>query len=552
MAEFVVRTACVATATLLLMGCAGGTGTAPEPPAAQLAAPVTATAAPGNVAFAVGITPPVKPGQRLPKYVSPSTQSLEILVDATEPVIIDTTPSSPDCAPNPQQPGSYVCTARPNVATGNHVFTVTAYDSTGAQGNVLSVNSTGPVYVKPSGTTMVSLVLQGVVTYVVMTLTSTYPAIGTPAVIGLLPLVQDADLNLIVGPAPFQHPVTLTSSDTVNGPLSKTQLNSPADEAGITANYDGAPVRSITYSAASAGVPPGNVTNFIFASYPVTTDQFLYAANSASNTCYGGGNVSVFDVTNPGVAPSLLSCAGLISPLGVAVDTLGRLYVSNNAFATRPRPPVIDVFDTLHGETALPPITGGGMNFPAALAVADGILYVADFGTNVVDVFDTLHGNAPLPPITGGGLDGPFGLTLDSDGKLYVGNILPYTGGITGGSISVFDTLHGNAVLPAITNSALDGPWGLTIDGAGRLYVTNENGASVVPVFDTVHGNAPLPAITGNGLLAPEGIALDSRGRLYVGNSNATVSVFDTQHANAPLSVMTGGGLNGPMEMTVH
>lgn len=73
-----------------------------------------------------------------------------------------------------------------------------------------------------------------------------------------------------------------------------------------------------------------------------------------------------------------------------------------------------------------------------------------------------------------------------------------------------------------------------------------------MPVFDTVHGNAPLPAITGNGLLAPEGIALDSRGRLYVGNSNATVSVFDTQHANAPLSVMTGGGLNGPMEMTVH
>lgn len=102
------------------------------------------------------------------------------------------------------------------------MFTLTAYDITGAQGNVLSVNSTGPVLVKPSGTTMISLVQQGVVIYVVMTLTTAYPAIGKPAVIGLLPLVEDADLNLIVGPAPFEHPVTLTSSDTVDGPLSKT------------------------------------------------------------------------------------------------------------------------------------------------------------------------------------------------------------------------------------------------------------------------------------------------------------------------------------------
>jgi hypothetical protein len=399
---------------------------------------------------------------------------------------------------------------------------------------------------------MISLVLQGVVIYVVMTVTTAYPAIGKPAVIGLLPLVEDADLNLMVGPAPFEHPVTLTSSDSVDGPLSKTQLNSPADEAGITANYNGALVQSITYSAAAAGLLPGNVTDFVLASYPVTSDQFLHVANSASHTCFGGGNISVFDVTNPGVAPTTISCGGFISPLGVAVDALGRLYVSNSALGSKNLPVGINVFDTVHGNAALPPISRGGMNAPAALTAGPGgKLYVADFGANAVRVFDTLHGNVQLPPITGG-LNGPFGLTLAAGGVLYVANILPYQQGVTGGSISVFDTLHGNAVLPTITNAALDNPWGLAIDGAGKLYVTNENGASIVPIFDTLHGNAPLLPITGNGLVAPEGIALDARGRLYVGNANATVSVFDTQHGDAPLSVITGGGMNEPSQITVH
>jgi hypothetical protein len=75
----------------------------------------------------------------------------------------------------------------------------------------------------------------------------------------LTALLEDADGNLIIGPAQFDNPVTLTTTDAVHGPVSKTTLNSPADLAGLTANYDGTNVSSIGYSASAAGLSPTNV-----------------------------------------------------------------------------------------------------------------------------------------------------------------------------------------------------------------------------------------------------------------------------------------------------
>jgi hypothetical protein len=405
---------------------------------------------------------------------------------------------------------------------------------------------TGTIFVKPNGPTIVSLVLEGAVHYVILTLTTAYPVIGHPAAIGLTPILQDFDQNLIVGPAPYEHPVTLTTSDSANGPLSKTTLNSPADAAGITANYNGAKVASITYSATATGLDPGNVTGFVLAAYSVNASPHLYLTVEASDTCNGGGLVSVFDLANVTKAPTNITCGGLISPLGVAVDAAGKLYVSNNALMPGN---TINVFDTTHGYAVLPPISGPGLGGSQRMTVGpNGKLYVADAGANSVDIFDIAHDNAELPSITGGGLNLPFDVTLDTKGKLFVAN----AGDGGGGSISVFDTAHGNAVLPAITGNGMQGPWGLAIDSSGKLYVTSENGPSVVAVFDTAHGNAPLPTITGGGLAAPMGIALDAGGKLYVVNLGFPISVFDTLHGDAALPPIGAAGLDGAESIAIH
>jgi virginiamycin B lyase len=260
---------------VMVAGCSSGgasIGTSAMRPQSQspVLTALSKKAAKGNVTFTIGIKPKQKTGRITPKYLSPSTQSLKILTDGANPVIVNLAPSSPNCSPNPTLPGAYICRASLSVPTGNHVFTVTAYDSAGAEGNVLSTNTTGTVYVKPTGTTTtVSIVLEGVVQYVILTLATPYPPVGKAAAIGLTATLEDADKNLIVGPAPYEYPVTLTTTDPSKGPLSKTVLKSPADATGITVNYNGAKVASITYSATASGLPAADIANAYLA--PGTT-----------------------------------------------------------------------------------------------------------------------------------------------------------------------------------------------------------------------------------------------------------------------------------------
>jgi hypothetical protein len=224
----------------------------------------SATSAEPTIKFTISITPKkANPRSALPLYISQSTESMKILVDSASPVVVNLTPTSPNCSPNPKVPGSFICTASINVAPGNHVFTVTMYDKTGGTGNILSTNTTGTIVVSPTGTTTVPIVLQGVAQFVALTLATPNPPVGTSVTIPLTAVVQDADHNLIVGPAVFNNPVTLTTTDAANGVLSKTTLNSPADETGLTVKYSGANVASITFSATATGLAKANVTNAV-------------------------------------------------------------------------------------------------------------------------------------------------------------------------------------------------------------------------------------------------------------------------------------------------
>jgi hypothetical protein len=131
----------------MVAGCGGGAvvGTSAMRPQSQSSVlPAQSTngalstkAANGNVTFAIGIHPKINAGRITPKYVSPSTRSLQILTDGANPAVVNLTLSLPNCPPNPTVPGAYICTASLNVPAGNHVFTVTTYDLTGAEGNVL-------------------------------------------------------------------------------------------------------------------------------------------------------------------------------------------------------------------------------------------------------------------------------------------------------------------------------------------------------------------------------------------------------------------------------
>lgn len=496
----------------------------------------------GNVTFSIGIVAKKSTGRNKstgrirPRYVSPSTESLQVLTDGANPVVVNLMPSSPNCSPNPNVPEGYICTTSFSVATGNHVFTVSTYDVADAKGQVLSTSTTGTVFVKPTGKTTVPIVLAGVVQYVRLTLATANPPAGKAGAIGLAVSVEDADGNFIVGAAPYDHPVTLTTSDSAHGPLSRRTLSSPADTAGVSVNYSGAKVASIAYSATALGLPVSHVVGAEL----TPGGQLLYVTNQGDPYSGAGANVSVFSLANPAAPPTLI--AGTNWAEGAAIDASGKLYVADIGDDR------VTIIDTAQFNAFAGVITGDGLTFPWSVAVdASGKLFVGsitfDGVSGKVSVFDTLHGNAELPAISIGGPSGASGLAVDANAKLYVAN---------GNRVSIFDTAHGNAALPPITGGGLSTAAGLAVGADGKLYVANEGTASV-SVFDTLHANAALPAITGGGLSAPLGVAVDAGGKLYVVNNGATsLRVFDVAHGNVPLPAIPIPGVTTPQGVAVH
>jgi hypothetical protein len=137
--------------------------------------------------------------------------------------------------------------------------------------------------VNPTGTTTVSIVLEGVMHYVSLAVATTNPTVGTPITIGLTGILEDADGNLIVGTAPYAYPVTLTSTDPSNGPLPKTTLNSPADLAGIRVNYTGVNVASVTYCSRPANERSAQRNTNRRAEYLEHTARSVGASRSAKH-----------------------------------------------------------------------------------------------------------------------------------------------------------------------------------------------------------------------------------------------------------------------------
>jgi streptogramin lyase len=100
---------------------------------------------------------------------------------------------------------------------------------------------------------------------------------------------------------------------------------------------------------------------------------------------------------------------------------------------------------------------------------------------------------------------------------------------------------------------SLVSPYGLAVDAAGNVWVTNESGASVTelsPVGAVLSGAA---GFTGGGLLGPKGIAIDTSGNAWIANAGGS-SVVELSPAGSVLSGtggFTAGGIDAPVALAL-
>jgi hypothetical protein len=248
----------VGVLTTLVSACGGGASGATGPATAQL------SKSEGTADFQV--TVPLKmtstEADRAEKYVSLNTMSFVIFTDGANPQTLDLSINSPNCR-TINNDASLSCTTGISTTGGTHTFSMVAYSQPNGQGSALSTNAVGPILVNSGASTSIPITLQGIVASVALRLISPNPPIGTAIEIPLTVVLKDASGATIVGSAALDNPVTLSSSDALNAPLSSTLLNSPADTAAITANYNGADISLVTYSASGSGFTSAAVTNAI-------------------------------------------------------------------------------------------------------------------------------------------------------------------------------------------------------------------------------------------------------------------------------------------------
>jgi hypothetical protein len=217
-----------------------------------------------------------------PQYVSSSTESISITVDADEPVDANLTPSSPGCT---TVSAGTQCTIPVAAAPGSDTFAVTTYDSLNATGNKLSTASVTQTIVAGELNT-VNVTLDGIVASIVLSLQSAPPPEGNPATIGVSVMARDADGNTIVGPGSYDNTISLADADASDTTkLSVTTVTAPSTS--VTLSYNGGALSSAGLNAhvtaSSSGVPSSEITDVYFVT---AQDQWVTWGKTAYRNSY--------------------------------------------------------------------------------------------------------------------------------------------------------------------------------------------------------------------------------------------------------------------------
>jgi uncharacterized protein (TIGR03437 family) len=307
----------------------------------------------------------------------------------------------------------------------------------------------------------------------------------------------------------------------------------------------------------------------------------VYLADSLNNrirkiagttiaTVAGNGGLSSSGDSGPATS------AQLNTPLGVALDTAGNIYIADSLNNTVRRVSAGGTISTFAGNSV--PGNGGDggaptsaqLNGPQGLAVdAAGNLYIADTQNHKVrkisgGVIGTFAGTG-TPGFSGDGgaataasLNAPFGVAVDAAGNVYIAEFsnsrirkVDTKGVIT--------TVAGNGVSgyggdggPA-TGAQLNGPQSVAVDAAGNIYIAdtaNNRVRHVTPggAIGTIGGNG-IAGFAADGLQAvstqvgnPTGVAVDTFGNVYVADGNARVRKI---YPSGIISTIAGTGVRG-------
>ncbi len=263
--------------------------------------------------------------------------------------------------------------------------------------------------------------------------------------------------------------------------------------------------------------------------------QFTYSANINAAAQVGTLNIAglTFTVTQAGAsfvpvtAVTTLISSGLKNPQGVAVDTLGNLYIAdtgNNA-----------IKEWSIGTQQVTALSSAQAN-PKGVAVdVHGNVYIADTGNNAIEEYTP--SNQQLNQLITG-LAGPTGVAVDGQGNVYFSNT---------GSNAIVEWNPLNQQSTTLANTGLLNPTGVAVDGEGNVYFA-DSGNNAIKVWTAANGQVnPLPL---TGLNNPTGVAVDGLDNVDLADTGDN-AIKQWNAGNQQLAVLVSAGVSSPAGVAV-
>ncbi len=250
-----------------------------------------------------------------------------------------------------------------------------------------------------------------------------------------------------------------------NGPAVDAALNQPY---GVAVDASGNVYIADTYNSVVRKVSNGVITTF------AGTGTYGYSGDNGPATG-----------------------AKLCAPFGVAVDSLGNVYIADSVCSVV-RKVSNGIITTLAGigirgySPADGPAASALLNSPAAVAVdTAGNVYISDPGLDNNMIREVSNGwittiagtgtnaySGDGGPAIDAGLFAPGGVAVDALGNVYIAENGPYSV-IRKISNGIITTIAGNGTMgnsgnggPA-TDAELNGPWGVAVDATGGVYIAD-------------------------------------------------------------------------------
>ncbi|HVL67081.1 MAG TPA: Ig-like domain repeat protein, partial [Vicinamibacterales bacterium] len=274
--------------------------------------------------------------------------------------------------------------------------------------------------------------------------------------------------------------------------------------------------------------------------------------------------------------------ASMRNPIGIAIDAQGNIYIAdwpNNR--VRKVTAATGTITTVAGDGT----TGGGGDgglatsaslTPIGLAVdPGGHLYIADSAHDRVRRVDAATGIITTVAGTGAGgfsgdgglatnaqIEAPRDIAIDAAGNLYIADTGNQRVRRVDAATGIITTLAGTGTAASTgsgglaVNASLNQPYGLTVDSAGNVYLTERN-AAVVRKIDAATGfivamagtgaagfNGDGPTATAAMLNSPTGVVVTPTGDLlYIGdfeNHRVRAVVLPAEENSAPAVALSG------------